>query len=276
MVFDVKKFVAAFVVVAMSVFLVSSVYSVNGVQSPPEERVYLFDMDGTLTPSRSVMEEDFAKWFSGFIKENRTYIVTGSDIGKIKEQIPADIFNKIEVIFASMGNEMYRFGEIVERHDFTPPPALIKILEKFRRDTKYPGKLYPNYIEKRCGMINFCVVGRDCPTEARAEYGKWDAVNHERLANQKYLAPKFKELDFVIGGAISMDIVPKGLGKEQVAARVREMHPKALIIFAGDSTRKGGNDYALAQELLQIGNCRIVAVTDPADTLKQISEISQK
>ena len=54
-------------------------------------------------------------------------------------------------------------------------------LEEFRQNTAYPHTLYPNYIELRAGMLNFSVLGRDCPYEERLRYQKWDAEHHERL-----------------------------------------------------------------------------------------------
>jgi phosphomannomutase len=250
--------------------------SAEDIKSSEIEVIYLFDMDGTLTPSRQPMTEKFAKWFYDFINKNETYIVTGSDIGKIKDQIPENIYEKIGGIYASMGNELYKKGKIVYRRDFKPKKSLLKHLEAYRKNTKYPGQLYPNYIEKRCGMINFCVLGRDCPNEARVEYGKWDAVNGERLEIQKELTKLFKELDIVIGGAISIDIVPKGFGKEQVADRVRKTYPKSLIVFVGDRTEEGGNDYSLAQRLLQLGNSEVIAVKDPEDTIKCLENYMTK
>ena len=40
---------------------------------------YIFDVDGTLTPSRQVIDSDFAVFFSNFCAENDVYLVTGSD-----------------------------------------------------------------------------------------------------------------------------------------------------------------------------------------------------
>ena len=40
---------------------------------------YLFDVDGTLTPSRGVIEPNFAKWFLNFCKRKNVILVTGSD-----------------------------------------------------------------------------------------------------------------------------------------------------------------------------------------------------
>ncbi len=52
------------------------------------EKIYIFDVDGTLTPSRRKMTEDFEEFFSKWSKENTFYLVSGSNLEKIREQVP--------------------------------------------------------------------------------------------------------------------------------------------------------------------------------------------
>ena len=150
--------------------------------------------------------------------------------------------------------------------------SFIEKLKQYRKITKYSGKLFPNYIEKRQGMINFSVLGRDCPQEAREMYKKWDDFHHERQKIAMELAKMYPNYDISVGGNISIDIVPHGFGKEQVAIKLREKYPNEKIIFIGDRTEKGGNDYSLAQELLRSENSEIIAVNGPDDTLKFLKE----
>ena len=232
--------------------------------------IYLFDMDGTLTPARLPMTDDFAEWFRKFISENPVFIVSGSDIEKIKSQMPPDIFENVLGVYASMGNEFYKKGKCLYVKDFNPPQELLNLLEQYRRSTKYGGTLFPNYIEHRRGMINFSVLGRDCPYEERVKYKAWDDKNGERAAIQKELSAKFQSLDISLGGNISMDITPKGFGKEQVAEKLRNDFPNAKIIFTGDRTKEGGNDYALAQALLKSGNAEIIQVETPREVAEKL------
>ena len=43
-------------------------------------KYYIFDVDGTLTPSRGLMDTEFKKWFLKFNSENPVYLATGSDV----------------------------------------------------------------------------------------------------------------------------------------------------------------------------------------------------
>ena len=230
--------------------------------------VFLSDMDGTLTPSRQAMTSQFEKDFNELITGTYFYIVTGSDIEKIREQIPENIMKKVTGIFASMGNEFYVNGKRSSKNEFVPEESLIKKLEDYIKNTRYPYTLYPNHIEKRCGMVNFCVVGRECPLEERFRYQNWDNENQERKSIATELSKLYPQYSFEIGGAISIDIVPNGFGKVQVADKLREMHPTKKIIFFGDRTEKGGNDYEVAKRLLELGNSEIVEVQEPNDVLE--------
>lgn len=230
--------------------------------------VFLFDMDATLTPPRLPMTETVSARFLLWQFLHTSYIATGSDFKKVKEQLPASVIDAFTGIYCSMGNVLTVRGCEIYRKDFIPPSPLIADLEDFVRETKYPGKLFPNHIERRVGMVNFSVLGRSCPYEARKEYSAWDKKSHERISIQKALEEKYPELEISVGGEISIDITPHGGGKGQIAHRIRESYPTEEIIFIGDRTEPGGNDYALASELMKYENTRVIQVTGPDEVLE--------
>ena len=47
--------------------------------------IYIFDIDGTLTPSRNPINPVFKTFFQHFVKNNRVWLVTGSDKDKTIE-----------------------------------------------------------------------------------------------------------------------------------------------------------------------------------------------
>ena len=52
-------------------------------------KCFLFDIDGTLTEPRQLMDSEFANWFKDWVSEHDVYLVSGSDLPKIQEQIPS-------------------------------------------------------------------------------------------------------------------------------------------------------------------------------------------
>ena len=73
--------------------------------------IYVFDMDGTLTPARKTMTEDFANSFLHWQKVNKTFIATGSDFAKVEEQMPKDVINAFTGIYCAMGNALWQKGK---------------------------------------------------------------------------------------------------------------------------------------------------------------------
>lgn len=229
--------------------------------------IYVFDMDGTLTPARLPMTAEFAIQFYEWQKTHKSFIATGSDFQKVKEQLPPSVINSFTGIYSSMGNVLQSKGELIYQNNFKADAKLLDMLENYRKNTKYPCQLFPNYIEERIGMINFSVLGRDCPYSERERYSAWDKTEHEREQIAEELSKLFPEYEISVGGSISMDITPKGCGKGQIAKHLRQTYPNDKIIFFGDKTFVGGNDYELAQALSQMDNTQVVQVNAPEEVL---------
>lgn len=234
--------------------------------------LYLFDMDGTLTPPRQPMMAEFAIQFYEWQKTHKSFIATGSDFAKVKEQLPPSVIRSFKGIYSSMGNVLTAQENVIYQKEFSPEKELIVKLEEYRKNTEYPGELYDNYIEVRPGMVNFSVLGRNCPYEERNKYSLWDKTSHEREHIASELKKMFPQYDISIGGSISMDITPKGCGKEQIAHHLRESYQQEKIVFFGDKTFEGGNDYELAQALLKLENTEVVQVSSFKDVLSFINQ----
>jgi phosphomannomutase len=218
-------------------------------------KIFIFDVDGTLTPSRLPMTKEFQKFFKQWIKKNKFYLVTGSDLPKLQEQMCMyDI--EAEGIFTCCGNQFWlpnpsvpiQSADLIYDNKFKVPRKLNKLLGTILSNSIYPHR-YGNHIEDRGSMVNFSIVGRDCTQEQREEYYKWDKEKGERKIIAQAIKEKFPDLDAVIGGQISIDIYPKGNDKSQVLNVIEQerLVPPNEYIFIGDGIENGGNDYPLAE-----------------------------
>jgi phosphomannomutase len=219
------------------------------------DRIFIFDVDGTLTPSRLPMTKEFQKFFKEWIKKNKFYLVTGSDLPKLQEQM---CFFDIEAegIFTCCGNQFWlpnssvpiQSADLIYDNKFKVSRKLSKLLGTILSNSIYPHR-YGNHIEDRGSMVNFSIVGRNCNQEQREEYYKWDKEKGERKIIAQAIKEKFPDLDAVIGGQISIDIYPKGNDKSQVLNVIEQerLVPPNEYIFIGDGIENGGNDYPLAE-----------------------------
>ena len=218
------------------------------------DKIYIFDVDGTLTPSRLRMTKEFAKFFDEWTSENIYYLVTGSDLKKTKEQVPLAYMDRAHGVFTCCGNQFWetdpavhpQYADLIYDNKFTPPESLIEYLKEKIKSSKYYCKT-SNHIENRGSMVNFSVVGRDCTQEQREDYYEWDNKVSERKNIANNIKSTWTKLDAVIGGQISIDIYPKGKDKSQVLKYIRRNHSDSEYIFIGDGIENGGNDYPLAK-----------------------------
>lgn len=211
--------------------------------------IHVFDVDGTITPSRLKIDPNFKKFFLEWMKNKKVIFITGSDKDKTIEQIGSDIWNEAYACMQSCGNHIFVKGEEVSRNPWEAEEGLIALLEQFLVISKYR-KRTSNHIEHRIGLCNFSVIGRDCSQREREDYAEWDDLNKERLDMAAIINENFSELEASVGGQISIDIHPKGANKSQAKKWILEnIGEDSIIKFYGDKTEKGGNDYDLAKVL---------------------------
>ena len=162
-------------------------------------RIFIFDVDGTLTPSRQRMTEEFAKFFDEWTSKNTYYLVTGSDLDKTKEQVPLAYLDRAGGVFTCCGNQFWREGltqqwptdwKLIYENKFKIPDDLLKYLEDTLDDSDYPVKA-GIHIEDRGSMLNFSMVGRKCTLQERKNYFEYDKLTGERekIADLKIYQP---------------------------------------------------------------------------------------
>ena len=204
---------------------------------------YLFDVDGTLTPSRLPIDKNFEQFFLNWMKDKNVYLVTGSDKDKTIEQIGEKIWSNVNRAYQSCGNAVYEKGKLIRQSDFKLDRELRRLLFTFNAVSEWPHK-FDNHIEERIGLVNYSSIGRSCPQTYRNAYHMWDMLNEERKLFCKMVEETFPELEASIGGQISIDIYPKGQNKAQVLDDL-----EGPITFFGDRCEPGGNDYPIVSRI---------------------------
>lgn len=205
--------------------------------------IYLFDVDGTLTPSREKMNDEFANWFEHFVTHNSICLVTGSDREKTLEQIPKFIYNQCMRVYQNSGNEVWAQDTLIRSNDFTLDKSVIDVLHYWLNASQFRYRT-GNHIDIRAGLVNFSVLGRNANKQQRQEYTRWDKNTSERHTIASNLKRVFGHLyNFEIAGETGIDITPIGMGKEQI---MKDFVNKRVVFF-GDKMEPDGNDYSLSK-----------------------------
>lgn len=238
----------------------------------------LFDVDGTLTPSRLTVSDNMLAILKQLRQvENLTIgIVGGSDLMKQKEQLGEENLPLFDYVFSENGLYASHMGKLLEKTSIASEMGEDNIKKLVNASMKYMANLdipvkRGTFIEFRNGMINLCPVGRSCSQEERMESYKYDLEHNIRKNMVTALSEELKDLNltFSIGGQISIDVFPKGWDKTYCLKFVEDKFN--IIHFFGDKTYPGGNDYEIFNDSRVIGH----TVTSPEDTISQLSEFLQ-
>ena len=209
---------------------------------------FLFDVDGTLTPHRQEMTDEFKSLFIRCLSRDhkrghKIFLVTGSDKEKTIEQVGKQIWLAVDGCYQNSGNQLYQHGKLIKESNWAASGGLKSSITNHIKSSCWNGTAGCN-IEHRIGMLNFCTIGRECTQEQREYYYEWDQQWKERKFIVEQLSNDYPDIDFAIGGRISIDVYPKGRDKSQV---LEDMEGE--VFFVGDNCGEGGNDHPIHSKL---------------------------
>ena len=209
---------------------------------------FIFDVDGTLTPSRGKIDPKFKHFFNDFCRANKVYLVTGSDKPKTVEQLGEDTYNMCHTVYNCSGNDVWQGRKNIRKNDWILPEDAHEWLSIKLTESEFSLRTGCHF-EHRTGMVNFSVVGRNADKIERAKYVTWDTENNERNIIASNFNLKFPSLEARPGGETGIDISPKGADKSQILV---DFKTTDKIWFFGDRCDPSGNDYPLAKKLKHV------------------------
>ena len=246
-------------------------------------KLFLFDVDGTLTPARKKIEPDMVKCLLDISRLPDAHIgfVGGSDLKKQLEQIGEEHFYLFYWRFSENGLLSYREESCIHKRSFVEAMGedvfkkFINVCLSVMATTDCPVKR-GTFIEYRNGMLNISPIGRACSQserEAFFEYDKQHKVRETMIKNiQKLWSETLKTIDthvpslqYSIGGEISVDVFPSGWNKTYCLQFIEDKYDE--IHFFGDRVDQGGNDYEIYNDQRVIGH-RVTKYQDTIDILQ--------
>ena len=230
---------------------------------------FIFDVDGTLTPSRKKIEHEFWAPFLIFCRHHDVYLVTGSDRQKTLEQLGLDICYTAKRVYNCSGCDVYDRDVNVYRDTWKPSDEVRQFLQDELDYSQFRIRTDP-HIEERPGCINFSILGRGANWTEREVYKEWDKDEHERESISRRFNKRFPDLYATVGGQTGLDIAPLGRDKSQI---LRDFNKDDELHFFGDRMEEGGNDYSLAKAVKKMGGYPH-HVSDWKDTRTKLVELT--
>lgn len=253
------------------------------------KKLFVFDLDGTLTPSKSQMDSEMAGLILRLIDRGKKMaVISGGALPQYEKQFLSALRASPEqlkniFLFPTCGAAFYRYAQ---GSGSTNSPIDIKnwqlvyekrITEEGGEKIKYalkaafvdisyihPPQIYGELIEHRGTQVTFSALGQLAPLELKY---KWDPDGAKRLKLREALLNYIPEFDIKLGGTTSLDITHIGIDK---AFGIKQMEKylgiaKAEMLYFGDRIAPGGNDHPV--KLLGV-DC--VAVSGPMETKKYL------
>jgi HAD superfamily hydrolase (TIGR01484 family) len=241
------------------------------------KRLVVFDLDGTLAPSKSSLEAEIAALLGRLLGIVKAAIISGGAWAQFEKQalafLPHDDRLKGLSMLPTCGAKFYRSDGGWKKLYSEDPTAddkkkIISALDRavdrsgFRAD-----KHWGDLIEDRDSQVTFSALGQQAPL---AEKAKWDPDFAKRRKIEAILQPMIPGFSVRLGGATSIDVTRLGIDKAYGIKKPTETLGVSIadMIFVGDAIFPGGNDYPAKQ-----AGVDSIRVRDPEETKRVIEAI---
>jgi hydroxymethylpyrimidine pyrophosphatase-like HAD family hydrolase len=264
-------------------------------------KVLAFDVDQTLNVAKMPIPEEIAELLTKLLDYYEICPISGQKFEQFLIQIvnqlkdPTDEQMNHLHLFVAQGTQYYRWiggkngdakpvmldgkqtnWELVYNYPLTDE-QIAKIAGALEQASKELGYWEENpkgeIIENRISQVTLSALGQSAGTE---EKYAWDPDHKKRkaiVARAKELAPEF---GYEIGGTTSINVFTPGMNKTFGMDKMMEYLDvkKEEILYFGDMTQPGGNDYPVVE--MGIDTITVRSHEDTAFALRGILEVTKK
>jgi HAD superfamily hydrolase (TIGR01484 family) len=220
------------------------------------KKLVVFDLDGTLAPSKSSLDPEMAALLHDLLGVVRVAVISGGAWLQFERQVPSKLaqderLEKLSIL-PTCGTQFFEYAGQWKRlyeEDFTPDEKE-KIVRSLSNAVGTAGyqveKTWGETIEDRGSQITYSALGQQAPLEDKV---KWDADFAKRKKIKAILDTLIPEFSVRLGGATSIDVTKPGIDKAYGIKKLRETLGIEVneMIYVGDALFPGGNDYPAKQ-----------------------------
>ncbi len=246
----------------------------------------VFDLDGTLTPSKANLQKDVAKLLARLLAVKKVAVIGGGSYGQFQRQFlehfhPAKGLLKNLFLFPTTSTSFYRYRSgwkkiYAKGLSKREKKQVMRAFREAFKEIKYvtPPKTYGKVIEDRGSQITFSALGQDVVKKLGVKRGealkkKWNKGSDIRPRLIRALRKRLPEFEHE-GGYTSVDVTKPGIDKAYGVRQIKKTLkiPISRMLFVGDALYRGGNDEAAKRTGI---DC--MAVKGPAETKRIIREL---
>lgn len=263
---------------------------INPSKIKPKELI-VFDLDGTLAPTKSPMDSEMGKLLSKLLEQKQVAVIGGGkyEVFQMQLKLKQQVINKKLLpglfLFPTTATTFYKYNKAWKQvYALTLSPAqAAKIKKTFERVFKeigyeHPKKVYGELIENRGSQVSFSVYGQDI-VKALGKKGilmkeQWKKQHTPLKMKIAKLVDKYlPEFEVHAAGFTTIDVTNKGIDKSYGLHQIEKyLHVKIKdMMFIGDAIFKGGNDYAITKTPIDY-----IQVSGPEQTKKIIQTLLKK
>lgn len=242
-------------------------------------KIIVFDMDGTLTKSKSKADDEMISLLERLSNKYKVSVISGWNFSQFKLQFidyldPKKVLLNNFYLFPTNGTKMFYYenNNFVEKYseDFTKEEVL-KIETVFNKAIidldLMPKKQYWPLLDNRWWQITYAAMWLDCPYEIKSV---WDKDFKIRLRIREYIKDDLKDFSLWVAWTASIDITRKWIDKAYGIKKIIEnlSIKKHEILFIWDALLKWWNDYPVKEFWVEC-----VEVSSVEDTKKIIKTL---
>jgi HAD superfamily hydrolase (TIGR01484 family) len=234
------------------------------------KKLIVFDLDGTLAPSKSSLDPQTAGLLRDLLGMIKVAVISGGAWTQFEKQLLTDLPKNSCLANLSLlptcGTKFFRYNgkwEELYSEDLTAEQRkkIIDSLDKAAGEAGYQAeKVWGDVIEDRGSQVTYSGLGQQAPLE---EKEKWDPNFTKRKKITAILETLIPEFSIRMGGATSIDVTKPGIDKAYGIGKLRDTLRLSLkeMVYIGDALFPGGNDYP-AEEVGVVS----IPVRGPNDT----------
>lgn len=235
---------------------------------------FFFDLDNTLTRSKSLIEPEHAGILRSLSDHADVIVVSGSHQDVIRKHLGQSLEGRYRILSQNGNYATDLNGTVLweRRLNDAQKNAVYQFIEEVKRYAQLSVKNERDLVEDRGCQISYSLIGHN---EDVSKKEKFDPDFSKRLALLKHFHKEVERLDrdlsieIKIGGTTCLDIFERGKNKGYgVAELVRLMDwKKEECMYVGDALFPGGNDETV------IGVIPTKLVTDYHDTYEYLKRV---